>query len=538
MSVADPIRQGMARGWKVLDAAAATRDQELEFDVVVVGSGAAGGVTAEILAQAGLAVAIVEEGPLAGSSEFNMREREAYPRLYQESAGRQTLDKGITILQGRCVGGGTTVNWTSSFRTPPRTLAHWGEAHGLKTASESALAPWFERMERRLSIGPWEVPPNANNDALRRGCEKLGLPFGYIRRNVKGCANLGYCGMGCPLNAKQSMLVTTIPAALDRGATLVQRARVTSLLARGERISHCEARGVERNGAAPSPHRLRLRARHFVLCAGAIGTPALLLSSHLPDPQGLAGRRTFLHPTVVSGAVMPARVDGYYGAPQTVYSDHFLDGAPLGGPAGFKLEAPPVHPILGGITVPGFGAEHARWMTQLPHVQVLIALLRDGFHDESPGGRVVLRSDGWPVLDYGMTDYLWNGVRRAYLAMAELQFAAGARTVMPLHESASSVSSWREAKSAIEALPMRSLAARVVSAHVMGGCAMGPDPSSSLVNEAGRHHHLANLSVHDASVFPTSLGANPQLTIYALAARMATGLAGALGKGAAGVTPG
>ncbi|HEX5130127.1 MAG TPA: GMC family oxidoreductase [Usitatibacter sp.] len=535
MSIPDPIKEGVSRGWKVVDAATATRDQEMEFDVVVVGSGAAGGVTAEILAQAGLDVAIVEEGPLAGSSEFHMREREAYPRLYQESAGRQTLDKGITILQGRCVGGGTTVNWTSSFRTPARTLAHWTEAHGLKTVSEAVLAPWFERMERRLSIGPWEVAPNANNDALKRGCQKLGLPFGYIRRNVKGCANLGYCGMGCPLNAKQSMLVTTIPAALDRGATLVQRARVTALFARGDRIAHCEARGVERNGAAPSASRLRLRARHFVLCAGAIGTPGLLLASQAPDPQGLVGRRTFLHPTVVSGAIMPAKVEGYYGAPQTVYSDHFLDGAPLGGPVGFKLEAPPVHPILGGITVPGFGPEHARWMTQLANVQVLIALLRDGFHDEAQGGRVVLRTDGWPVLDYSMTDYLWEGVRRAYLAMAELQFAAGAKTVMPLHESATAASSWRETRSVIESLPLTTLAARVVSAHVMGGCAMGSDPATSLVSEAGRYHHLANLSVHDASVFPTSLGANPQLTIYALAARMATGLASTLAQARASV---
>jgi choline dehydrogenase-like flavoprotein len=135
-----------------------------------------------------------------------------------------------------------------------------------------------------------------------------------------------------------------------------------------------------------------------------------------------------------------------------------------------------------------------------------------------------------------MSDYLWNGVRRAYLAMAEIQFAAGAQSVLPLHEAASAIASWREARAAIEALPMRTLAARVVSAHVMGGCPMGSDPRNSVVNEAGRHHHVANLSVHDASVFPTSLGANPQLTIYALSARMATGLATALGKPVPGVT--
>ena len=527
MSVPDPIREGLARGWKAIDAATLPADRDIECDVAIVGSGAGGGVTAEILAQAGLSVAIVEEGPLAGSTEFRMREREAYPLLYQESAARQTLDKAITILQGRCVGGGTTVNWTSSFRTPPRTLAHWNKAHGLETTGEAALAPWFTRMEERLSIAPWGVPPNENNDILRRGCAKLGIPHGAIRRNVKGCANLGYCGLGCPLNAKQSMLVTTIPAALDKGATLVHRARLTRLVLENDRIVACEARGVERNGAAPSARRVRVRAQHFVLAAGAIGTPGILLANGVPDPYGIAGKRTFLHPTVVSGSSFAQKVEGYYGAPQTIYSDHFLDSGALDGPIGFKLEAPPVHPILAGITLPGFGQEHARWMTRFPNLQVLIALMRDGFHSDSPGGQVVIRS-GWPMLDYPITEYVWNGVRRAYLAMAEIQFAAGAQAVMPLHEGAQPIKSWREAKAAIESLTLRPLHARVVSAHVMGGCAMGPDPRSAVVDEAGRHHQVPNLSIHDASVFPTSLGANPQLTIYALCARFAAGLAATL----------
>jgi choline dehydrogenase-like flavoprotein len=74
------------------------------------------------------------------------------------------------------------------------------------------------------------------------------------------------------------------------------------------------------------------------------------------------------------------------------------------------------------------------------------------------------------------------------------------------------------------------MAARVASAHVMGGCAMGPDARSAVVDESGRHHQLANLSVHDGSIFPTSIGANPQLSIYAFAARSATNLASTLGK--------
>src|SRR6185295_13251656 len=323
--------------WKAIDAATLAADRELECDVAVIGSGAGGGVTAEILANAGLSVVILEEGPLVGSSEFHMREREAYPRLYQESAGRQTLDKGITILQGRCVGGGTTINWTSSFRTPPRTLAHWNKAHGLDAFTETALAPWFARMEERLSIAPWSMPPNENNDILRRGTTKLGISHGAIRRNVKGCGNIGYCGMGCPLNAKQSMLVTTIPAALSRGARLVQRARVARLAIEGDRVVACEANGVAANGAAPSHATVRIRARHYVLAAGGIGTPGILIRSNAPDPQGLVGRRTFLHPTVISAAMMRERVDGHAGAPQSVFSDHFVDGAPLDGPAGFKL---------------------------------------------------------------------------------------------------------------------------------------------------------------------------------------------------------
>ena len=524
----DPYARAAASGWKIIDAARLEQDRALSCDVAIVGSGAGGGVTAEILAHAGLEVVVLEEGPLATSVEFRMREQEAYPRLYQESAARQTLDKSITILQGRCVGGGTTINWTSSFRTPRRTLAHWRDVHGLAGLTEEALDPWVARMESRLGIGPWSVPPNGNNDALRRGAAKLGFATGSIRRNVKGCANLGYCGLGCPIDAKQSMLVASIPAALQAGATLVHRARVMALALDGDRITRLQARGVEGNGAAPREPILEVRARHFVLAAGAIGSPALLQASGAPDPYRLAGTRTFLHPTVVSAAVMPDRVAPWSGAPQTVYSDHFLESLPLDGPAGFKLEVPPVHPVLAAITLPGYGREHARWMSQLPYLQVTIALLRDGFHPEAPGGRVSRRRDGGPVLDYAMTPYLWEGVRRAWLAMAELQFAAGATTVMPLHEEARAAATWREAKAAIESLPLKALAARVVSAHVMGGCAMGPDERHAVTTPEGRHHHLANLSIHDGSLFPTSVAANPQLTIYALAARLATALAGRL----------
>jgi choline dehydrogenase-like flavoprotein len=462
---------------------------------------------------------------LKSSKDFKMREADAYPALYQESAARKTRDKAINILQGRTVGGSTTVNWTSSFRTPPGTLEYWRQHFGLAGYSVDAMAPWFAMMEKRLHVSDWAAPPNENNDLLRRGATTLGIPTAAIRRNVNGCWNLGYCGMGCPTNAKQSMLVTTIPAALALGAGLLVHARAERFTFKGERIDSLQVTALDAAGQAPTGVRLTLRAKHFVLAGGAINSPALLLRSQAPDPHGLLGRRTFLHPTVISAGLFPQRVDAYAGAPQTIYSDHFLHVAPIDGPIGYKLEAPPLHPLLMATTMGGFGDEHARTMREFPHAHGLLALLRDGFHHEAAGGSVSVDSFGAPVLDYPLTPFIWDGVRRALLSMAEIQFAAGAKSVYPVHEMASHYTSWAQAKQAIGALPMKALLARVVSAHVMGGCAMSDDARLGVTGADGRYHGVRNLSVHDGSLFPTSIGANPQLTLYALAARLASGLA-------------
>lgn len=521
----DPIAAGLERGWRVEDASRFERDRAVECDVAIVGTGAGGGTAADILSRAGLSVVLIEEGPLRSSRDFHMREREAYPELYQESAGRRTKDKGIVILQGRAVGGSTTVNWTSSFRTPPETLEFWRESYGLEEYSPEALAPWFAMMERRLNVHPWDEPPNRNNDVLRTGAGKLGIPTAVIPRNVKGCYNLGYCGMGCPTNAKQSMLVTTIPAALDRGATLFVRTRAQRFVHDEKGISALECAALDSAGLRPGPHTITVRARAYVAAGGAINSPALLLRSRTPDPYGTLGTRTFLHPVVVSSAMMPDVVAPYAGAPQSIYSDHFMHEHPLTGPIGYKLEVPPVHPVLMSTTTPGFGFNHARLMAELSKTQVIIALMRDGFHPESQGGRVELRSDGTPLLDYQLTPYVWEGMRRAFLTMAEIQFAAGARSVLPVHEAAPPLNSMALARRKIAGLPMEILRTFVVSAHVMGGCAMGSDPRASVVRGDGRHQQLQNLYVFDGSAFPTSIGANPQLSVYGTVARNASRLA-------------
>lgn len=520
----DPIQDALPR-WNVRGGEHGPLPEALTVDVAIIGTGAGGGITAELLTRAGLSVLLIEEGPLRSNRAFNQRESEAYAQLYQEAAARKTADKAINILQGRCVGGSTTVNWTSSFRTPDATLKFWQQRFGLHDFNTDALAPWFEQAEARLNVSDWTLDPNANNAVLAKGLARLGLPAPRIRRNVKGCWNLGSCGMGCPTNAKQSMLVTTLPAALDAGAQLFVQTRVQRLDHDGRTVQGLHCIPVALDGTPLGTTACRVVARHVVLAAGAINGPALLLRSRAPDPYQHLGRRTFLHPVVISSARFEQPIEGWNGAPQTVYSDHFLTTHAIDGPLGFKLEAPPLHPLIMATTTAGFGSSLATDLAQLPQTQVLIALLRDGFHPDSPGGQVRLKGDGSPELDYPLTPALWDGARRALLTMAEVQFAAGAQSVTPVHERAEKYTRWAQARAAIAKLDMAPYQVRVVSAHVMGGCGLSAAAETGVTRPDGRHWQLGNLSIHDGSLFPTSIGANPQLSIYGMVTRLATGLA-------------
>lgn len=498
-----------------IDASVLQNDQHFEADIVIIGSGAGGGIAAEQFAAAGFKVLLLEEGAWYQREHFVMEERWAYPQLYQEGAARKTRDQAISILQGRTVGGSTTVNWTTSIRTPAPTLAYWQSEFGLNFSAEHSLTPYFELAEQRLQIHPWPVPANANNAKLRQGCETLGWEYTVINRNVNGCANLGYCGFGCPINAKQSMLVSTIPEAMRLGAILVSRISVRRLLWRQDKVIGLEAVPVDQYFQPRADIKLTVSARHYIVAAGAIGSPALLLRSKVPNPSGRLGKHTYLHPTVISGAVFAEQINGHSGAPQSIYSDQFVWPADST-QAGYKLEVPPVHPVLMATKLTGMAEQHATLMQQFNHLQVTIALLRDGFHAQSQGGIVQLDSAGQPVLDYPLTNYLWQGMRHALLSMAELQFAAGAVQVLPINHRAQLYNGWAQARAAILDLPLAPLQQTVVSAHVMGGCNMSASPQYGVVDREGRHFQLENLSVFDGSLLPSSLGANPQLTIYGL----------------------
>jgi len=492
-----------------------------EVDFAIVGSGAGGGVAAAVLTAAGAKVAVIEEGGHYTKRDFNMQEAWAYPALYQEHGNRTTDDLAIMILQGRNVGGGTTVNWTSSFRTPAATLQRWAERHGVADLDAATLEPHFAAVEARLDIGPGDPDDvNANNRKLHEGASKLGWQPELIRRSVKGCARLGYCGMGCPLDAKRSSRTTFLADAVAAGAVVYSDCRAKLIETDRGRARAVVADILDRVADRPRGRMVVYARKGVVLAGGAINTPALLLRSHAGTDSGVVGKRTFLHPTVPLIARYDQPIEAFYGPPQSVSVHHFAD---RGARVGYFLETAPVHPMLGALAVPGFGDAHRRLAERLPFVQATIALLIDGHHDDD-GGDVSVNEEGRIRLRYPLHASLREAAIDAIGNMARLQLAAGAREVMTLHETPIVIRGEADIARVADA-PFIANGHTLFSAHQMGGCPMGRDPRRSVVDTRGRHHQLENLWIVDGSVFPTALGVNPQLSIYAHARLFATAIA-------------
>ena len=470
----------------------------LDADVCVIGAGAGGAVAAAELAEGGARVVLLEQGPDHDPDRFTARPLEMLGRLYRDGGQTATLGAPPILLPlGRGLGGTTLVNSGTCFRIPETLLERWRREYGLELDG-AVLEHCYERVEHALSVA--EVTPElagANAAIARRGAERLGWSHGYLRRNARGCVGSGVCVFGCPTSAKQHTGITYLPRARAAGAQVITGADVRRILVEGGCARGAQARLAGRRA-------LEVRAPHVVLAAGTIHTPLLLARSGLGRDSGQLGRNLVLHPATAAFALMDEVVDMARGVPQSFYVDEFAGQGIL-----FESVAGP--PSYVALALPLTGARHAAAMSRYRNLAQFGLMVSD-----SSRGRVHLGARGTsrPLIRYDLAESDVAKFRIGLRRLQELFEAAGAREVyLPLAPGV-----------APERLRARDL--KLLAFHPLGTARADADPARGVLDSDLRVHGIRGLHVADGSVMPSSLGVNPQLTIMALATRLAFHLLG------------
>jgi choline dehydrogenase-like flavoprotein len=467
----------------------------LKADVCIVGAGAGGAVAAAELAEGGMSVVVLEEGHWHDPDSFTASPPEMLARLYRD--GGQTMTLGappILLPLGRGLGGTTLVNSGTCFRTPPAVLQRWAREFGLEV-SEQSLEPCFERVEQALSVN--EVTPElagVNAAVARRGAEQLGWSHGYLRRNARGCVGSGVCAFGCPTSAKQHTGITYIPRAQDAGARILTGAHVERV-----RLSKGRADGVRARMASGVP--VEVSAPTVIVAAGTIHTPLLLARSGLGGRSGQLGRNLSLHPATAVFALMEEVVDMARGVPQSFYVDEFSD-------EGIIFEGVAGPPSYAAMSLPLTGRRHAEAMANYRHLAQFGVMVSDS----SRGS--VQRVAGRPLIRYDLIEADLHRFRKGIARVGELFQAAGAREVyLPL-----------PAGVAPERARLRDL--KLMAFHPLGTARADARASHGVIDGDLAVHGVQGVYVADGSAVPSSLGVNPQMTIMALATRLASRLLG------------
>ena len=499
---------------------AVERDTTLDCDVVIVGSGAGGGVSAGVLAQAGKQVIVLEKGAQHTPKDFTHVEGEAFEQSYLDRGLIMTHSGSLPILAGSGLGGGTVINYTTSFAMPERTREEWSRRSGLRLFTDARFRDAYARVETRLGVNTdWSIPVTRDRK-FEDGLHRLGWHVGVIPRNATGCPDAlrcGFCGYGCRHNAKQSTALTYLADAAAAGAKIVTRCDVSRILIERGRATGVVGRVTTADGRQVT---LTVRAKTVIAACGSVYTPALLARSGVGNPN--IGRGLRLHPGSAVAGVFDERIEPWLGYQQVRYSDQFADQDEG---YGVKFEVLPVHFALPASAFGWDGPErHRDDMRRLANISVVGLLLRD----RDPG-IVVTGRDGRPRVHYELSPFDAAHVRTGVRAAAELLAVQGAREIMTLQQPPVRVkpgdAGWLDRFQAdADRTGYDRCRMALITFHQMGTCAMGADPGRSVVGETGESHDVRGLFVTDGSAFVASSGVNPMLTIMAIADHVARGI--------------
>jgi choline dehydrogenase-like flavoprotein len=491
----------------------------LAADVAIVGSGAGGAVVASLLARAGLRVVVLEEGDWVRPSEYgSMRPTGTMRRCWREGALSAAVGIGntpfISVLQGKCVGGSSVLTGGVCFRIPDEVLREWSHDLGLRSMTAEGVDAHFRAVEQVVHV---ETVPEGmrsrGTELFLEGAAKMGIAMKSMRRNTSGCRGVSRCNFGCPHGAKLSVDVSYLPDACRHGAVivtdaLVERVDVTSGVARGVRGRLLGEEGDP--GAA-----FDVRAKLVVVACGSLHTPLLLRSSGVDSRH--VGRHMTLHPGFRVGAVFDETVEGWDGALQSVYSDHFAS-------EGITLVSVHPPPSVIAAAYPGVGPEYLENVRKTPHYAMFGGMI----HDEG-GGRVHRFFGREPVVTYKMARGDVPRLLRAIEIVARMGFAAGAREIALPVFGIEPLRTERELDEFV-ARPPAMRRVECTAYHPLGTAKMSADPRAGVVKETGESWQVDNLYVADGSVLPTSIGVNSQLPIMGVAHKIATGIAADWGR--------
>ena len=497
-------------------------EMRLDADVVVVGSGAGGGVIAGTLAARGLEVVVLEAGGYFDSADFNMLELWAFQNLYYRGGPTPTADLNVSMQAGSTVGGGTTINWTNCLRTRPWVREQWASEHGL----EGVNGPEFDRhtdavMER---IGANDRCSDYNGPTLRmkEGCEKLGWSFEQVIRNADpetySPDSAGFIGFGDQSGSKQSTARTYLRDLAQAGGTILARTAAQRVLVDAGRAAGVEA--VYEDPESGRRAEVTVRAPTVIVACGSLESPALLLRSGIGGPA--VGENLHLHPCTALFGYYAEDQRSWWGPPHSGVVDEF---AAVEDGYGFLIETAQYTTGLGASALPFTDPRrHKELVAEFARGVTFIGLLRD-----HGGGRVTIDAEGNAVHTYALTDELdVRNSLRAIDAQARLHEAAGASEVYGL---AAGLPRWRRGEdldafiARVQRIPLRAGGQTLFSAHQMSSCRMGSDPKTSVAGPWGELHDTPGVWIGDGSAMPTSSGTNPMISIMALAHRTAEAIA-------------